>query len=62
MWQVTMNAWSPGTGQCAGTYSCSKLLDMVGNHVPKLPTVVKAQYFLFFNSDALQIGRLPRWP
>ena len=57
-----MNAWSPGTGQCAGTYSCSKLLDMVGNHVPKLPTVVKAQYFLFFNSDALQIGRLPRWP
>lgn len=56
-----MNTWRPGTGQCAGPYSCSKLLDMVGNHVPKLPKVVKAQNSLFFNSDALQIGRLLRW-
>ena len=50
-----------GQAKCVGTCSCSKLLDMVGNRVPKLPKVVKAWYFLFFNSDVLKIGRLPRW-
>lgn len=42
--------------QWAGTYSCSELLDTVGNDVLKLPRVVKDQCFLFFNSSVLQIG------
>lgn len=42
--QVTMNDGRPGTGQCAGPYSCSKLLDMVGT-MPLLPKGGKGPEF-----------------